>query len=93
MRPVIERSRGSGIAAIGPLDRETEMPEPLSKSQQRLRGRMLAELSDEQIRDWIDACHKMENWVKASKARRGWRLSGIEAGNELERRASPLRPS
>jgi len=43
-------------------------------------------MSDDQLRDWIDACDKMERWLTAAKARRGWRLSGIEAEHELERR-------
>ena len=64
------------------------MPEPLTKSQQQLRGRKLADMTDEQLRDWIDACGKMEHWLSAAKARRGWRLSGIEAEDELQRRNS-----
>lgn len=62
------------------------MAEPLSKSQQKLRGREICDMTDEQLRDWIDACLKMEQWVGAAKARRGWRLSGIKAEQELERR-------
>ena len=64
------------------------MAEPLSKSQQQLRGRKILVMSVEQLRDWIDACDKMEAWVDAAKARREWRLSGIEATEELERRKS-----
>ena len=62
------------------------MAEPLTKSQQSLRGRKIVNMTDDQLRDWIQACEKMENWVRHAKARRGWRLSGIEAGDELERR-------
>jgi hypothetical protein len=63
------------------------MIEPLSKSQQQLRGRKLMEMSDEQLEDWIDACHKMEKWIRmAPKARRSWRISGIEAQSELDQR-------
>ena len=64
------------------------MSEPLTKSQQQLRGRKLVDMSDEQLKDWIDACGKMERWVSAAKARRSWRLSGIEAEDELQRRNS-----
>ena len=62
------------------------MAEPLSKSQQALRGRKLCDMSVEQLKDWIDACDKMELWVGYAKARRGWRKSGIEAENELKKR-------
>ena len=64
------------------------MSEPLSKSQQRLRGRRINEMTDEQLVDWIDACEKLEMWVGAAKSRRSWRQSGNEAETELERRAS-----
>lgn len=62
------------------------MAEPLTRSQQQLRGRKISDMTDEQLRDWIDACDKMETWVVAAKARRGWRESGIDAQAELERR-------
>jgi len=59
---------------------------PLSQSQQRLRGRKIADMTDDQLRDWIDACTRMEKWVKPAKARRSWKQSGQEAMEELERR-------
>ena len=62
------------------------MSEPLSKSQQALRGSKINDMSIDQLQDWIDACGKMERWVDAAKARREWRVSGIEAERELERR-------
>ena len=65
-----------------------QMPEPLTRTQQRLRGREICDMTEDQLRDWIDACEKMEQWVDAAKARRGWRLSGIEAQSELDRRSS-----
>jgi hypothetical protein len=43
-------------------------------------------MSDDELRDWIEACHQMENWVRAAKARRGWRICGIEAKQELAHR-------
>ena len=64
------------------------MSEPLTKSQQRLRGVKTTDMSVDQLEDWILACEKMEIWVGAAKSRRGWRLSGIEAAEELERRSS-----
>ncbi|WP_339888945.1 hypothetical protein [Rhodopirellula europaea] len=45
-------------------------------------------MTDHQLRDWIQACEKMENWVGHAKARRGWRLSGVQAEKELDRRNS-----
>lgn len=66
------------------------MSEPLSKSQQSLRGRKIVDMTDNQLRDWIDACEKMEIWVGHAKARRGWRVSGIEAEDELKRRNGPI---
>ena len=59
---------------------------PLSASQQSLRGRSVQNMTVDQLRDWIDACCKMENWVKFAKARRGWRQSGQDAQEELQRR-------
>lgn len=67
------------------------MPEPLTRSQQSLRGRKVCDMTDDQLRDWIDACEKMERWVDAAKARRDWRLSGIEAQDELDHRSSANR--
>jgi hypothetical protein len=57
-------------------------------SQQRLRGKNVADMTDEQLRDWIDACQRMEKWVKPAKARQGWRLSGEEAESALASRKS-----
>lgn len=62
------------------------MNEPLTKSQRELRGRSVGDMSIEQLRDWIDACTKMENWVGFKKSRRDWRLSREEASAELVRR-------
>lgn len=62
------------------------MNEPLTKSQRELRGRSIGDMSLEQLRDWIDACAKMENWVGTKKARRDWRLGREEALAELVRR-------
>ena len=62
------------------------MSEPLTKSQQRLRGRKIVDMTDDQLRDWIDACDEMEAWVGAAKARRSWRASGIDAQAELDQR-------
>ena len=62
------------------------MRNPLSKQQETLRGRKLADLTDEQLLDWIDACNKMERWVKVNKARRTWVRSRDDAEAELIRR-------
>ena len=62
------------------------MSEPLTKSQQGLRGRKLCDMTNEQLREWIDACNRMEQWVKPAKSRRAWREMGIKAEAELDRR-------
>jgi hypothetical protein len=51
------------------------MSQPLTKSQQLLRGKRVADMNEDELRDWIDACNKMENWVKHKKARRSWTAS------------------
>jgi hypothetical protein len=62
--------------------------QPLSKSQQDLRGRKIIDMDDAQLNDWIDACQKMEAWPQIhSKARRGWKDSRIAAELEIDRRA------
>jgi len=63
------------------------MADPLSKSQTRLRGRKVRDMTDEQLLDWIDACTKMEMFVKPNKARRSWKQGRADAQAEIERRA------
>ena len=63
------------------------MSEPLSKTQQMLRGRRLAEMTNDQLLDWIDACNRMEEWKHTpSKSRQKWKLSNQAAKGELDRR-------
>ena len=65
------------------------LSQPLSKSQQALRGRKIADMTDAQLVDWIEACQKMETWPRIDgKARRGWKASRAAAELEVERRAS-----
>ncbi len=64
------------------------MNEPLSKSQVELRGRSLGEMTVEQLFDWLDACSKMERWIKPPKARREWHQGRIETLRELSRRGA-----
>jgi hypothetical protein len=60
---------------------------PLSRSQESLRGRKIVDMSAVQLREWIDACVRMEEWkYTPTKARRGWKASRAEAEAELERR-------
>jgi hypothetical protein len=40
-----------------------------------------------QLRDWIDACNKMEIWTKYAKSRRGWKKGREAAQAELLLRA------
>ena len=58
----------------------------LSRSQQSLRGKKARDMTEDELRDWIEACDKMEVQVKPAKARRGWKSSGAAARAELERR-------
>jgi hypothetical protein len=69
------------------------MGEPLTKSQQKLRGRKVTDMNIDQLIDWISACDKMELWVKPAKARRSWKEGAQKARCELERRRpSPESP-
>jgi len=67
---------------------ETMSDVPLTRSQQALRGRKICDMSIDQLRDWIDACNKMERHVIYNKGRRSWTRSRSEAEAELERRIS-----
>jgi hypothetical protein len=60
---------------------------PLSRTQESLRGRKIVDMSVAQLREWIDACVRMEEWkYTPAKARRGWKASRAKAEVELERR-------
>ena len=63
---------------------------PLSKAQESLRGRKLADMTDEQLRLWLTACDTMEQWVKFPKARRSWSKSRSAAEAEIARRGRKL---
>jgi len=63
-------------------------PELLTKSQQNLRGRKVADMTDSQLLEWIDACDRMEKWPHiANKGRRSWKSGREEAQLEIDRRA------
>jgi hypothetical protein len=62
------------------------MSEPLTKSQQRLRGRKVQDMSVDELNDWISACDRMEVWVSHNKARRSWNVAREDAQEELARR-------
>jgi hypothetical protein len=60
---------------------------PLTKSQERLRGVKRADMTDEQLLEWIDACNKMETIRNMpAKARRSWKRGREEALAEIEKR-------
>ncbi|MEM9679571.1 MAG: hypothetical protein AAF901_04540 [Bacteroidota bacterium] len=59
---------------------------PLTKEQEKLRGKKVQDMTTDELRIWISACDKMENWVKYNKARRSWTESRDQAIEELERR-------
>jgi hypothetical protein len=66
--------------------------EPLTKAQQALRGRKVIDMTDAQLRLWLDACDRMEQWAHIpNKARRGWGRGRTEAEAEIERRAKKHR--
>jgi hypothetical protein len=62
------------------------MAEPLSDSQQRLRGKDVRTMTNEQLVDWIHACNAMEKWVSHNKARRGWKQGRADAEAEIQKR-------
>ena len=62
------------------------MQNPLSDEQEALRGRKRPDMTDAQLRLWIDACNKMELWVKHAKGRRTWVRARRDAEEELARR-------
>lgn len=62
------------------MDRTTN---PLTKEQEALRGRAIKDMSDDQLRLWIDACERMERWVAFAKARRMWKRSHQAAVEEM----------
>jgi hypothetical protein len=62
------------------------MSEPLSKSQQRLRGKDIRTMTNDELTDWIHACNAMEKWVKYNKARRGWKQSRKDAEDLIQKR-------
>lgn len=71
------RSRRSKTNSIG---------QPLTREQEELRGRDVREFDETQLRVWLDACERMERWVKAAKARRSWKTAARETRAELARR-------
>jgi hypothetical protein len=62
------------------------MDEPLTESQQRLRGYKISNMAIYQLHDWISACRRMAHWAKSAQDRTIWKTSGQEALTELERR-------
>jgi hypothetical protein len=62
------------------------MRNPLSREQEALRGKRLADLSDCQLELWLDACDRMEHWVQFAKARRTWKRSRQVALEEQAKR-------
>ena len=66
--------------------------QPLTRSQHDLRGRSIVDMTDAQLRDWIEACQKMEAWPRIeAKARREWKKSRVAAESEVSRRADAKR--
>lgn len=60
---------------------------PLTKSQERLRGIKCTDMTDQQLVDWIDACNRMETVRNMpAKARSSWKEGREEAIAEMEKR-------
>ena len=59
---------------------------PLTKQEEKLRGKNVRDMNSDELRIWINACDKMENWVKYNKARRSWTESRKQAIAELQSR-------
>jgi hypothetical protein len=62
------------------------MNEPLTESQQSLRGHQIADMAIYQLHDWILACRRMEVWAQSAQDRTTWKTCGQEVVTELERR-------
>jgi hypothetical protein len=60
--------------------------EKLTKNQQRLRGKKISDMTDDELTDWLAACHKMEVLVKFKKARHSWVEAGKNTQAEISRR-------
>ena len=58
----------------------------LSKEQERLIGKSLKDMTNEELSLWIDTCDMMENAVDFNKARRSWTKTREEAKIELKLR-------
>jgi hypothetical protein len=69
------------------------MAQPLSKSQESLRGKKIVDMSVSELKDWVAACDAIEVWKHTpSKTRRGWKRSREEAIAELARRGESTEP-
>lgn len=71
------------------------MRNPLTREQEALRGKRLADLSDRQLELWLDACDRMEHWVQFSKARRTWtrsRQAALEEQAKRRARSAGMKP-
>jgi len=62
------------------------MSNPLTKKQEKLRGKKVIDMTDDELRSWINACDRMESQIKYNKARRSWTQSREEAEDELIKR-------
>jgi hypothetical protein len=62
------------------------MRNPLSREQEALRGRRITDLTDRELELWLDACERMEHWVRFAKARRTWKRSREAALEEQTKR-------
>jgi hypothetical protein len=62
------------------------MSSPLSKDQEKLRGRDVRTMSNEHLVLWLDACEKMISSVPHKNGRKGWKESKALAESILIKR-------
>ena len=56
----------------------------LSKQELKLQKKGIENLSQEELKEWIEVCKRNENNVKFNKARRGWVKTRQRAEERLE---------
>jgi hypothetical protein len=61
----------------------------LTKRELTLQKKGIVNLSVGELREWIELCERMEECVRASKARRSWKASRLEAEEKLRLRHGP----
>jgi len=58
--------------------------DPRTRRDYALTKKGVSNMSAAELQEWIRLCEKMEDWVRAAKARRSWKESRVEAEHRLE---------